>query len=227
MMNKIAKLFCFLVTICIFSCKADLFEKMSETTVTGSIKDGNFHTPIQGAKVYVWQYGKSGDLVKSQTFPEKIIDSAITNHLGKYTINFESSNRAHAYKAHFSLSKEFIYSYPSQEIQKGNNNIFDFAAYKTCVLKATIACSADQAYPLNIYTRSEINPDEPLFAFKLNEVKSDTTLMLKLIPNKNNSVVFTVYDGKSSFTYSETIRPNASLDTIVRRYDLDPKFFKR
>jgi len=227
-MNKITRLFFFLVTICIvFSCKKDLFEKMSKTTVTGNIKDGNFRNPIQGAKVYIWQYGKTDDLIKSQTFREKLIDSAITDNFGNYTISFKSTNRAHAYKVHFTLNEEFYYPYPNQEIQRGTNNIFDFVAYKACILKATIAYSVHQVLPLNVYTHSEINPSWTLSSFKLNEVKRDTTLILKLIPNKENRLTFNFYEGNTPFFYSEIIKPNASFDTLVRRFDLDPEDFKR
>lgn len=216
-----------ILTIIIASCKEDTFLYSTDTTLTGSVKEGNSLTPIQGAKIYIWQYGKTNDLVKPQIFRQKIVDSAITDNLGKYAISFRSTTTAVSYKPDFGLGKEYYFTYPTKELERGSGNTFDLVAYKACILKAKVVYSDNLTPPLNVYTYSEINPSWNLSSLKLYGIKGDTTLMLKLIPNKGNLITFNFYNGCTPYFYSETINPNSSLDTVFRTFNLNLKEFKR
>lgn len=225
-MKNIIQYVALIFTTFIVSCKEDNFLDGNETILTGSVMEGNFNTPIQGAKIYIWQYGRTNDLYKSQTFRQKIVDSAVTDNFGKYAVSFRGTTSAVSYKPDFQAGKEYYFMYPTKELEREKNNTFDLVAYKACILKAKVVYSDNLPNPLNVRTYSEINPSWNLSTFKLNGPKVDTTIMIKLIPNKQNPITFFFFIGNNSVFYTETIKPSLSLDTLFRSFNLSSKDFK-
>lgn len=226
-MKNIIQYVALIFTTFIVSCKEDNFLDGNETTLTGSVMEGNFNTPIQGAKIYIWQYGRTNDLYKSQTFRQKIVDSAVTDNFGKYAVSFRGTTSAVSYKPDFQVGKEYYFMYPNKELERGSNNALHLVAYKACILKAKVVYSDNLPNPLNVHTYSEINPSWHLSTFKLYGPKVDTTLMITLIPNKANHITFNFFIGYNPVFYSEIIKPNLSLDTLFRSFNLSLKDFKR
>lgn len=226
MKNRILSIV-FLLSIVFGSCKEDRLEKISETIVTGNIKEGNSLKPITGVKVYIWKYKRTDDFYKPQTYREKIVDSTVTDILGNYSVSFKSTVDAAYYMPNFELGREYYFMYPSIKLQRGMNNIYDLMAYQSCILKAIITYSDNPYPPLKVYNNSEVNPSWTLSSFTINRVKGDTTLFIKLIPNKENYLTFSYSNGYTPFFYSETIRPPRTLDTVFRNFNLNPISFKR
>jgi len=208
------------------SCKKD--NAVTITTLSGTTVEGNSGLPIVDGKVYVWEYRQTNDLFKSQMIRHKLIDSVKTDKSGNYSLSFKSSESVGFYRANFQLSSNYYYQYvPEKNLVIGSGNVMNLTAYRASFLKARVIYSENPNPPLSVITFSDLNPSWTLSNHRLDKVKADTTLILKLIPNYPNTVYFIYSNGFNPFTYKETITPVNSIDTLVRTFNVNPKEFVR
>lgn len=216
-------LFCAMFMI---SCKNDI-EHLPDTIMRGTVMEGNLKTPISGAKVFVWENRTTGDYIKSHTYRYKVVDSALTDASGKYALKFKTSRFADSYEPGFQLSDGYYFKYPSEELQKSKENLVNLSAYKAVFLKARIVCFDNTYPPMTVQTSSQVNSSWRLSLFQFKNSSIDTTVMLKLIPNKNNDLWFSYYIGNTPYFYSGVINPPLLPDTLMKTFTLNLKDFHR
>lgn len=215
-----------LFAVFVSACKSNI-EHVPDTVIRGTVLEGNLNTPISGAKVLVWEIRTTHDYIKSHTYRYKAVDSALTNAAGQYALKFKTSPFADSYEPGFQLSDGYYFKYPSENLQKGKENVVNLSAYKPIFLKARIVCSDNTNPPMTVQTRSQVNTSWTLSLFQFKNRSVDTTVILKLIPNKNNDLWFSYLIGNTPYFYSEVINPTLLPDTLMRTFTLNVKDFHR
>ncbi|WP_069661334.1 hypothetical protein [Arcticibacter eurypsychrophilus] len=214
----------YFICLIFISCKKD----NTLTTLSGTMVEAYSSLPISDGKVYVWEYRQTNDLFKSHMIRHKLVDSVTTDKSGNYSLSFKSSVSAGAYIANFKLSSNYYYQYvPEKNLIIGSNNVMNVTAYQASFLKARVIYSENPKPPLGVFTQSDFIPYWTLSSHLLDKVRADTTLILKLIPNRPNTIYFRYTDGVNVFSYKEKITPENLTDTLVRTFNVNPTEFVR
>jgi len=213
MKRSVLAIYCLLFFL-VISCKKQTSTPLFETVVSGKFFEGNSKKPIQGAKVSI-------------VYDHKTIDSAFTDKNGTYSIILKTPNKDDTqYMWKFELDKKYFFNPLIQWIKLGESNVYNVEGREGIILKARIICSNCPAPPLNVASSTFTSYLGNLSSLKLDSYDGDETVLLKVLPNAENTIHFTYWNGVNSrwFWYKDVIiKVEDSIDATT--FNLDFKTF--
>lgn len=195
------------------------------TNVSGQAYDFNRNSPVTNLTVYVAEYINDPEL--GLTF-SKNIDSTQTDQNGNFEIPFVTTGLGVQYQLSIKWPDAnwwTYHGYPSVIKDMGANNIINVQLSELSILEARIKVVDNLHPPLSA------GSDFGSF-YKLYGVNKDTTLFLRVMPNRKSRIFFFVAVNTISDYYCleqlDTINMVGDFsDTVRAVFDLHPNQFKR
>ena len=209
MKRSVLAIYCLLFFL-VISCKKQTITPLFETVVSGKFFEGNSNKPIEGAKISIVHEGKT-------------IDSAFTDKNGLYSITLKTTNKDDTlYMWKFELDKKYFFNPLIKWIKLGELNVQDIEAREGIVLKARIICSNCPAPPLTVASSTLKSYIGNLSFLKLDNYDGDETVLLKVLPNAENTIHFRYDMGSTFYRYKDiVIKVEDSIDATTFNLDYE------
>jgi hypothetical protein len=181
-----------------------------KTTVRGVVIDTVKNKNIEGVKVVA-------HACRRHTFGVScgdIIDSARTNHLGEFQIQFITTGDAVGYEAEVWQDENFIYT-SRDSVSAGKLNVLTLYARELNTLKMQVGIQKNSLSPIRV-------PGFGGTVITIGRDTRDTTVYPKVLPMAQNFLVFEAYDT----TIHEYNNVRISIDTLDIGL-VDTTYFKK
>lgn len=211
----------FLAILSLFACKKESKkenEPQFETQITGIVTHGNNNGQVmKDVKVYLY-YDETPLLRKKK-------DSVLTDQNGVYNIILKTADTLDSkYTWRIVFESKYYHNASYDNVKLGRKNTRHAVAYEAGILRARVIYNNLVNGPMRVSTSASIpNFTGNLSFIDLTKTNADTTISLKLIPNKQNDINFYYpvnYTGLFRWWYT---KPNIapSLDTTYQTFNLD------
>lgn len=173
----------------LISCTPDK-EQTQATVVEGSVYDTNKQQPVVNATVYLQAYTIQATPTNSNhTVYENIIDSVKTDVAGNYAISLPGTalKQTPNLLARLNNARFKMPDTQRQMVNKGQKNTLNFATIELHPVKLRVIVKDNPRPPLTV--QIPLAHEKQAIIYGLN---ADTTITLAVIPNKVNSIDFSI-----------------------------------